>query len=483
MITKKLIIGAMMIIIGAPAMAQSQPDEIMTKVSALIKSNTDDAKDQIEDIAKENKKNALALVSIAKAYLAANDKANAKEYANKALELVNKKGTAEEKGATFVLLGNIAVAEDDGGAAAQWFQQAIYGDPQNPDGYRRYAQIMSKTDPNGAVQTLEDLRKHRPDYPVDLIAAEIYSSSGKMKQANEYYSKVSLDKMKDYQVSDYSTNLFLSQDYAKSLEVANYGHQKWPRNASMNRLIMFNETSNKNYDAAIAAGNNLFNASDSAKITAYDYNYYATALKGAQKYEEAIKSYEKIQQLEDIDAATVAEKNKDISDCYKKLSNYNKAGEYLDKYLKAQTQSSFSLDETLATLFADELMDDKTTPERKKEAYAKADEIYAQLAEKYPTNAAYIASKRAKLPFALEATDMEKLKMAGPHYLTLANILEASKDRSEGETKLLINAYSAVCAYYVHCMDDMETAKQHAQKLLQLDSENASAKAIVGTGE
>ena len=74
MITKKLIIGAMIIIIGAPAMAQSQPDEIMTKVSALIKSNTDDAKDQIEDIAKENKKNALALVSIAKAYLAANDK-------------------------------------------------------------------------------------------------------------------------------------------------------------------------------------------------------------------------------------------------------------------------------------------------------------------------------------------------------------------------------------------------------------------------
>ena len=30
--TKNLIIGAMMIAIGAPAMAQSQPDEIMTKV-------------------------------------------------------------------------------------------------------------------------------------------------------------------------------------------------------------------------------------------------------------------------------------------------------------------------------------------------------------------------------------------------------------------------------------------------------------------
>lgn len=477
--TRNFIIGVLMTVICAPAMAQSQPDALQTQVASLIKSNSTD---QIEAIAKENKKNALGLASIAKAYLAAKDQAKAKEYANKALDLVTKKGTAEEKGIVYILLGNIAVSEDDGGAAAQWFQQAIYGDPKNPDGYRRYATIMSKTDPNGAVQTLEDLRKQRPDYPVDLIAAEIYSSSGKMKQANEYYAKVSLDQMKDYQLSDYATNLFLSQDYTKSIEVANYGHQKFPRNASMNRLIMFNSVSTKDFDKAIAAGNDLFNNSDSLKATAYDYNYYADALKGAKKYEEAIATYEKIQQLEGIDAGTVTEKNKDISDCYKKLSNFPKAAEYLDKYLQAQTTKSFSLDETLASLYADELMDEKTTAARKKEAYAKADELYAKLAETYPTNAAYIAIKRTKLPFALDdsVSQMDKLKMAGPHYITLAGILEASTDRSAGETKILVNAYNAVCAYYVHCMDDIESAKPYATKLLELDPENATAKAILG---
>lgn len=477
---KNFIIGAMMTVICAPAMAQAQPDELMTKVSEILKSKASDAADQIKNIEKENKKNILALVSISKAYLAAGDKENAKLYANKALDLANKKSTVEEKGSVYVLLGNVAVAEDDGGKAAQWFQQAIYADPKNPDGYRRYAQIMSKTDPTGAAQTLEDLRKQCPDYPVDLIIADIYSSSGKMKQAIEYYGKVNLDKMKDYQVSDYATNLFLAQDFNKSLEIANYGHKKWARNASMNRLIMFNETSLKNFDAAIAAGDNLFNNSDSAKISAYDYNYYATALQGAKKYEEAIKCYEKIQGLEGIDAATVTEKNKDISDCYKKLSNYAKAGEYLDKYLQAQTQKSFSLEEALASLYADELMDDNTTAERKQEAYKKADELYAALAEKYPANAAYIASKRAKLPFALNLPDNEKLKMAGPHYITLAKILEAESNRSAGETKLLITAYNAACAYYVHCLDDMESAKPYATKLLELDPENQTAKAILG---
>lgn len=469
-----------MMVIGTPAMAQSQPDEIMTQVSAILKANTADGVEQIEAIAKENKKSAMAMASIAKAFLAAKNNEKAEEYANKALELVNKKGTAEEKGAVYVLLGNVAVAKDDGGKAAEWFQQAMYADPKSPDGYRRYAQIMSKTDPTGAVQTLEALRAQRPDYPVDLIAAEIYSSSGKLKQAVEYYGKVKLDDMKDYQISDFATNLFLSKDYDKSLEVANYGHQKWPRNASMNRLIMFNLTDKKDFEAAIEAGNNLFNASDSAKISAYDYNYYATSLKGAKKYEEAIACYEKIQKLDGIDAGTVTEKNKDISDCYKKLSNYAKAGEYLDKYLQAQTGKSFSLEESLASLYADELMDESTTAERKKEAYKMADELYAALAEKYPTNAAYIASKRGRFPFALPGiSDLEKLKLAAPHYQTLADLLEADTNRSAGETKMLINAYEAICTNYVHNLNDMDKAKEYAEKLIQLNPESANAKAIL----
>ena len=478
--TKNLLVGALMMVMCAPAMAQSQPDAIMTQVSAILKANAADGASQIEAIAKENKKNANALASIAKAYLAAKDATKAEEYANKAYEIISKKGTNEEKGEIFVLLGNIAVSKDDGGKAAECFQQAIYFAPKSPDGYRRYAQIMSKTDPAGAVQTLEDLRAQRPDYPVDLIAAEIYSNSGKLKQAVEYYGKVKLDDMKDYQVSDYATNLFLSKDYDKALEVANWGHAKWPRNASMNRLIMFSLTDKKDYEAAIAAGNNLFNASDSAKISAFDYNYYATSLKGAKKYEEAIACYEKIQKLDGIDAGTVTEKNKDISDCYKKLSNYAKAGEYLDKYLQAQTGKSFSLEESLASLYADELMDEKSTAERKQAAFKKADELYAALAEKYPTNAAYVASKRSCFPFALpNISDLEKLKMAAPHFQTLADIMEKDENRSAGETKMLINAYEAICTNYVHNLNDMDKAKEYAEKLIKLNPESANAKAIL----
>ena len=475
---RNMIIGAMMTVIVAPAMAQQQ-DAIQEQVAAIIKSGAPDAAKQVAAIAKQNKKDVNALVSIGKAYLAVKDYANAKVYAQQAADLVSNK-KAQATAAPFVLLGNIAVSEDDGGMAAQQFQQAMYFDPKNPDGYRRYAQIMSKTDPVGAVQTLEDLRAQRPDYPVDLIAAEIYSSAGKMAKAIEYYDKVQLSQMKDYQISDYATNLFLSKNYDKSLQVATEGHGMFPRNASFNRLMMFNLTDKKEYAKALEAADKLFNASDSLKTSVYDYTYYAKALKSAGKNQEAIAAYVGLQNAKDCDAATRMEADKSISDCYKALSDYNKAGEYLDKYLKAQTQKSFSVDEMLAQLYVDQLADDNSAADVKKAAYEKADALYEALGTTYPDNAAYVAMKRARMPFSLAIPQMEQLKLAGPHFAKLGDILYAKSDRSAGETKMLGDAYNTLIAYYVHALNDMDKAKEVAAKLIEIDPNNGNAKAVLG---
>lgn len=471
---KTILIGAMMSVIAIPSMAQAQKDEVKDQVAAIIKTGASDKDKQITALAKAFKKDAEKLASVGKAYLAAKDYANAKKYADMAIKANSKVADG------FVLAGNIAVAQDDAGEAAAMFQQAMYADKKNPDGYRRYAQIMSKASPQDAVDALENLRRERPDYPVDLIAAEIYSDAGKMDMAIGYYDKVKLSDMKDYQISDYATNLFLSGNNEKSLKIATEGHAKFPRNASFNRLIMFNETSNKNWDAALAAANNLFNNSDSVKVSAYDLGYYANALKGGNKYEEAIETYKKLQGLEGTDAATKAEADKNISDCYKKLSDYTKAGEYLDKYVKAQPQISFTLEEAVAELYADQLQDETSAADVKKAAYDKADALYAALAQKYPDNAAYVANKRATLPFSLAIDQMAQLKLAGPHYETFAELLSAKSERSAGENKMLVNAYNAVIAYYVHCMDNIDKAKEIAAKVIEIDPENANAKAVLG---
>ncbi|MBQ0074943.1 MAG: tetratricopeptide repeat protein [Prevotella sp.] len=471
---KNMIIGALMTVIAAPVAAQAQQDEIMSQVTTIIKSGAPDALKQVQALEKLHKKDANALISIGKAFLAQKDYANAKVYGEKATKVDQKNG------AGWVLLGNIAVGEDNGGEAAGYFQQAQYFDPKNPDGYRRYAQIMSKTDPNGAVATLEELRRNCPDYPVDLIAAEIQSEAGNMAKANEYYSRVSLDKMKDYQISDYATNLFLSQKYDESLKVATAGHAKFARNASFNRLIMFNQVENKNFDAAVVAGNDLVNNSDSLKMSAFDYGYYGRALEGAKKYNEAIDLYKKMQGDANMKDEDKINANKSISDCYKKVSNFAQAGEYLTRFINAQKQTSFGLQESVAQLYADQVKDESTAAADKKVAYDKAIALYKELAEKYPDNAVYCSNQCGNLSFALPGSDLEKLKIAAPHFENIITILADKADRSKAETNILKTSYNYVTVYYVHVADNMEKAKELAAKLLELDPENANAKAILG---
>ena len=88
--------------------------------------------------------------------------------------------------------------------------------------------------------------------------------------------------------------------------------------------------------------------------------------------------------------------------------------------------------------------------------------------------------KRAQLPFSLPLTQVEQLKLAGPHYISFTEILGAKSDRSEGETKMLINAYNAAIAYYAHCMDDLAKAKEIAAKVAEIDPENPNVKALLG---
>ena len=96
-----------MTFIAAPALAQNNDsDQLMKQVSELLKKGTPEAQDQIKDIAKENKKDIDGLVSIGRAYLSVKDYANAKLYAQKAVELLKgKQGNAKP----YLLLGNKAI--------------------------------------------------------------------------------------------------------------------------------------------------------------------------------------------------------------------------------------------------------------------------------------------------------------------------------------------------------------------------------------
>ena len=459
-----------MTVISAPVMAQDATSAV-EQATQIIKSQAADKDKQVTAVFKTVKKDAKAVAGIGRAYLDAKDYDNADKYADLAIK-ANKNCAAG-----YVLKGDICVMKDDGGAASSWFEQANYFEPSDPEGYRRYAQINSKSDPEGSIAKLEKLRSIDPSYPVDLIAAEIQSKAGNADAALEYYSKVSLDKMENYQLADYASTLFLKNKYDESLKVSSFGNNKFPRYGSLNRLSLFNNVNLEKYEDAIKFGERLFNASDDVKYTALDYINYGTALQKLKKNDEAIKMFEKVVDTRTFDMDTRISVFKNLSDVYKSMSDYPKALEYYEKYVKGnQGKMTANIKNGLAQLYRTMAIDENSTPEQKQEAIAKADKVFSEIAEEFPAFNQAVTAQRAKLPFILDPED--KAGAAKPHYDKLIEIINGLDSKDASDTKQLKEALSYNIVYFIRVNEDIPKAKEYAAKLLEIDPENAMAKQV-----
>ena len=176
--------GALMLGIGTPVFAQTgDPNADKEAITKMIKNKAGDLAEQSKKYAKKYKKNTDVLLAMSKAYFEVKDTANARIMAENALKADKKCAKA------FIVLGDIQALNDDGGAAAQQYQQAIYFDPKDPEAYYKYANVYKKVSPSEAVAKLEELRAHRPDIAVDALAGRIYYTSNKFSNAIDCYNK------------------------------------------------------------------------------------------------------------------------------------------------------------------------------------------------------------------------------------------------------------------------------------------------------
>lgn len=469
---KNIFLGAALTVIAAPVFAQTTADNVGLEASKIIKS-TPDAKLQakaITALAKPFKKDAKALSDIGRAFLQSKDYDNAKKYGELAVA-ANKKSAVG-----YILLGEIAAAQEDGGTATMQYQQAMMMDPKDPEGYRRYAAAVSRVNPQDAIETLEKLRAQRPDYPVDLIAAEIQGNAQNYDAAISYYDKVDKSKMKDYQITNYAFYLMVKQNYDKSLQVSNYGNKAFPTYGPLNRISMYNNVSLKNFDEALVYADRLFNKSDTVTINAMDHQMHGLALSGVKRYEDAISAYKKVLSMDDASASTKNEVYKSVSDAYKEMGNYALAAENYETYLKGISAPSAFVVANLAAIYTAEARDENTSADRKAIAVAKADEVYAKMVEQFPQVADYATQQRAQITYILDPEGLEG--KAQPHYLKLAELVEAKAEKGKTEMTRLKEAYTYLMVYNFKIADDVEASKSYANKILEIAPEDALAKQI-----
>jgi tetratricopeptide (TPR) repeat protein len=469
---KYLFIAALTAGYSASATAQDGTKADVQAVKNIISSKPADLDKQMKPFYKANKKNAENLVAFGREFYLAKDTANAKVYANHALVASKNKYAP-----AYILLGDIEAVGDNGGGAAAQYEQAIYQDPKEPEAYYKYANVYRKISPRGAVSKLEELRSQRPDIAVDALEGRIYYMSNDFDAALRAYNKADKAKMEDRDLSDYAMTAFFKQKYDVALDVAKFGLTKNPRHAAFNRLAFFNSTELKKWDDALAYADALFNKSDSAKFSYYDYTYYGNALSGAGQHDKAVEMYQKALQQEDMDnKAKRAGVIKQLSDAYKAQEDFPNAIKNYEEYLNTVEKASANDIAALAQLHLQHA-NKKTTPEEQAACFVMADKTYQDLENKFEDAAEYATFMRARVNGYMDPD--QKKGLAKPFYEKLDQLIGDKENKDATDRARLVESYRYLISYYFVIQDNKDTAKQYAQKLLVIDPENEIAKQVM----
>lgn len=465
---KYLVAGALMLSVAAPSMAQNAKTDIEAISKVIIDNNGDvnATKDAVKQFTKVYKKNAEALAGLGRAFLDAKNYEQAKVYAAQA----RKVGAQSALG--YLLEGDIAAAQDDGGEAASWYEQATMFDPQNPLGYIKYARVYQKVDPDGAVAMLEKLRTVMPNYPVDAAAGYMYSNNDKLKTALQYYDKVTdVTAMEDYILFDYASTAYVLEQYQKSFDLAVAGLGKYPQYSAFSRMAMYSSDKMKQYDQAVAYGDKLFHKTDTLKFIANDYVFYADALLNLNRADEAIAAYGKLKELD----PSRKDVNKLVADAYTKTKQFDKAVASYKQYLAdLGEEANANHYRALADIYVDQL--DGATEAQKQQALKNADQVYADIESKFSYAVDFAVYQRAMIHHQMN-TDVKQGE-AKPYYEKYAQLIEAKAEKSASELKKLAVAYQYLAVYYIQ-NDNVADAKAYAGKLLELKPEDDTAKQIM----
>ena len=457
----------MMLVFCAPAVAQDDQATInaITKVIKDSKGNTAAIKDQVKDAYKKNKKNPAVLTAMGVAFKEVGDTATAREYANYAL-----KAAKNHYAPARLLLGDIESIADDAGAAASQYQMAIDDDPDNPEGYFKYASVYRKVSPRLAIAKLEELRARRPDVPVDIMAGRFMYDAKEFDRAIELYSKAPLSKFERTDLTNFAIAYYFTGKYAEGLPVIEEGTKRFPRSAPLNRMGMFFNYETRNYTKALEYADRLFNASDSLQASWMDYFYRGLCHQNAvSDFDAALKDFNTALTM-DIPAENKVNLIQTIYQTYSSKGDFENAIKYYNEYLTAKGDPTALDYNSLAKMY---LKHAEEVPEAEKMQWMmKADETYGEAIAKFPANAEFLNILRGRLNATIDA-DMSK-GLAKPYYEAAAGMLEAKGNLEAGEKARLVECYRYLGWYYNEKADKAQ-CQSYWRKVKELDPENTEA--------
>ena len=369
--------------------------------------------------------------------------------------------------------GDIARSKNRPDSAQFYYKRAMYFARKDPDAYYKLADLLKAKEINKSIETLQILKKNRPDLNVQKRMAEVYYTANDLTNAIAAYKSIGVDSLDDRELMQYSLSLYIKKDFSQSLDLAQKGHKRASKDPVFNRLLLYNNTELQHFDTAISNADDLFNNSKDTKPQYQDYIYYGYALSGLGKTQEAIQQFNvALQKNGDIPGI-----HKEISDAYSRIHDYDNAIKYYEQYvanLKDTTDNRAYNIFQLGRLYwrkGTNVKENETRTEDQTKAIEHSAELFGQVATLRPNS--YLGFYwQAKANAML---DPEYTKgLAKPYYSKAAELLEKSGSSKDH----LIECYKQL-SYYYYINKEMNSSVEYAQKILELDPEDDFAKQMV----
>ncbi len=305
---------------------------------ALLNGDAKEAKRQFDTAQKLGKKNAEITTSIARAYYDADPVAYAKEiqkYIDKA-----RKDSKNQAPSIYILEGDMLMDQQDFGNAAARYENAITNDPNNSEGYVKFANAYFNVNPQFGIQKLEELLEKQPNSAMaQRELAEKNFKGNYWKKASDLYGKyIQNPNHFPEDKARYAVLLYWGEKYPESLSVANEILASDPTNFLMQRIRFLDQTAMQQYPEAIDNAKKFFASNPEGNFTTNDYVTYAEALSGNGQDSLAVEQYE-IAAKRDPENGNLL---KELSSMYSKNKQYAKSADAYGAYLKLQEKPSLN---------------------------------------------------------------------------------------------------------------------------------------------
>lgn len=455
------------------------------KISLL--SSPVQAEEFFKGAVKRSKKEASAIVSIAKTYYTQTPKKldEAKRYVDLAIGIDSKNASA------YFLRGLIELDKNNASAASIQFEQAIYFDPNMYEAYFNVSNIMvSVRNFPQAIEYINKVIAINPNYwPAYKKLGELYYVNQKYTEAVTSFATYFKNVPSDIDVTHYAYSLFFNKQYQQARELIDKLVQQNPNDYVLLRLLGYISYESNDLVNGKSIMDKFFMLIPADKILTDDYLYYGKMLSASGNDSLAIETY-KLALKKDSTQYQIFD---ELSKSYVKLKKYDESLKYGSLYLAKKpnlsTADYFNLgksyysignslnatpDSISLSVVSDsvQIINLKTDSLKQLEYYIWADSLFSKV-EKYSPNSYLGTFWRARVNSAIDKETT--LGLAKPFYekALVILILDPVKYKKE------ISEVYAYLGFYYYVKEDKTTSVDYWKKLLELDPENLKAQEAI----